>query len=41
VVSKHASYLAGQVVTQHPNPGAIVPEGTKVKLTVSLGPAGL
>ncbi len=38
VLRKHALYMPGVVIQQHPAPGKTVPVDTKVKLVVSLGP---
>lgn len=38
VVKKHAYYVPGLVMAQHPAPGKVLPSGTAVNLTISLGP---
>ncbi len=38
VVRKHAMYVPGLVYQQHPAPGKVLAPGTKVTMTVSLGP---
>ena len=38
VVRKHADYVPGQVIQQHPGWGKTLAPGTQIRLTISLGP---